>query len=211
MKQKLAIIGAGELGVQIANLASQGTNYDIFGFFDDIIKIGIKVDKYKVIGNTKEILYSYDKGEFDVIIIAIGYKYLKDRKRLYLELFERIPFATIIHPTCIIDPSAIIGSGVVLYQGCIIDKNVIIKDNVLINIAVVVSHDSCIGAHSFIAPRVVFSGFVQIMECCFLGTGTIVVDNITVSSNNYIGAGAVIINNIIEEGVYVGNPAKKLN
>jgi acetyltransferase-like isoleucine patch superfamily enzyme len=43
---------------------------------------------------------------------------------------------------------------------------------------------------------------------CFLGIGTTIKDNIKIVNKTIIGAGTVVVNNIIEKGVYVGNPAK---
>jgi sugar O-acyltransferase (sialic acid O-acetyltransferase NeuD family) len=211
LKRKLAIIGGGELGRQILNLSLSTNLFNVIGFFDDTLDVGsVPVPGHEVIGGTNDVLSNFASDNFDCLFIAIGYAHMKERKSFYEKYAEKIPLATIIHNSCVIDPSARIGKGVVLYPGCIIDKNVVIADNVLLNLGAVIAHDTYIGPHCFVAPRVAISGFVKVNESCFLGTGAIIVDNISVSQNAIIGAGTLVNKNIGEEGVFVGNPARKL-
>jgi len=209
--KRLAIIGAGELGKQIFELSENDPEITVAGFFDDIIPINtVIISNQKVIGTTKDILPFYNSNLFDFLMIGIGYRYIQKRKFFFDKFSPTIAFARIIHSSCIIHTSAIIGAGVAIYPGCIIDKNVVIGNNVLLNLGSVVAHDSVIGAHSFIAPRVTFSGFVKLDELNFVGTGSILIDNISVASNCTLGAGTVVIKDINNQGVYVGNPAKKI-
>jgi len=209
--KRLAIIGAGELGKQILNLSLNNPEFVVVGFFDDTIATGTTITHgYKVIGTISDILALFNTDSFDSLVIAVGYNHMNARKSLFDTFSPIIPFATIIHSSCIIDSTAVIGPGTVLYQGCIIDRNVVIQDNVLLNLGVVVSHDSEICSHCFIAPRAVLSGFVTIHERCFIGTAAVVIDNITVHSSNIVGAGTLVNKDLTEKGVYVGNPVRKI-
>ena len=44
-----------------------------------------------------------------------------------------------------------------------------------------------------------------------IGAGTTIKNNIQIIDNCTIGAGAVVVKNIEEKGIYVGVPAKKIN
>jgi sugar O-acyltransferase (sialic acid O-acetyltransferase NeuD family) len=210
MKERVAIIGAGELGKQIQIFLQESYNYQLVGFYDDTLPKGSKINNIEVSGNREDILSDYQSGKFDSLMVAIAYKHMHVRKQLYEKFSGIIPFTTLIHPSCIISSSAIIGEGSVIYPGCIIDKNVVIGKNVLLNLGVIVSHDSVIGDHSFLAPGVRVSGFVKMEECCFSGTGSIFIDTINICPDVTIGAGSVIINDLTEKGVYAGNPSKKI-
>lgn len=209
MNKTLAIIGAGELGQQIAHFALSDNHYQKVVFFDDFCTSN-KVSDISVLGTTKEILQQYEEGGFDEIIIGIGYKHLSVKKEIFEQFSGIIPFGKIIHSTAWIDPTAQIHSGCVVYPKCCIDKNVVIDSNTVLNLGVTIAHDSKIGKHNFLAPRVTISGFVQIEECCFLGTNTTLVDTIHIKSFVQTGAGTVITKNIVESGLYVGIPAKKI-
>lgn len=54
------------------------------------------------------------------------------------------------------------------------------------------------------------SGSVYIGEETWIGAGVIVSNNIKICNNCMIGAGAVVIDDIAEQGTYVGVPAKKI-
>lgn len=60
----------------------------------------------------------------------------------------------------------------------------------------------------FLAPSVSVAGFCEVENQCFLGIGTTIKDNIKIVNHTTIGAGTVVVKNIIEKGIYVGNPAK---
>ena len=108
-----------------------------------------------------------------------------------------------------VDDTVKIGDGSVIMNGVVLDKGVEIGMNVFINIGAAVAHDSVISSHSFIAPRVAIAGFSRIGECNFLGINSTVIDNITTADHVTVGAGAVVINNLPTDGLYVGVPAKK--
>lgn len=204
MKNRLAIIGVGELGQQVANLALS-CGYNVVGFFDDFIP---KEQNNTILGKTDEVFPFYKANAFDCLFIGIGYQHMDARKSFYEKYENKIPFATIIHKSVIIDDSAKLGQGVIVYPGCVIDKNVIIGNNVLLHIAVVVAHDSHVSNHCFISARVSIAGFSSVGQCCMLGINSTIIDNLNIVDNVTIGAGSVVIKNIDKKGLYVGSPTR---
>ena len=53
-------------------------------------------------------------------------------------------------------------------------------------------------------------GRVNIGNNVFIGASTIVLPNVTIGDNVIIGAGAVVTKNLESDGVYAGNPAKRI-
>lgn len=210
--KRLAIIGSGELGQQIRHYAEIENKFQVVGFFDDYADPDSFVEGLPILGNIKEVLQSYKNGLFDVAFVAIGYKHLSFKKQLFTSLHSNIPFATIISNPTYIDPTAQIGDGVILYPGCILDKNVVIDDNVVLNLGTIISHDCHLSNSTFCAPRVTVAGFSKIGECCFIGAGSIISDNVAIANNTIIGASALVISDIEKEkGTYIGVPAHLLN
>lgn len=204
---KLAIVGAGDLGLQLAHHARQTGSFSVSGFFDDTAMQGA-FGGSQVLGSLKDIEAVFQTGAFEQLLIGIGYKHLEFRHALYSRLSQNIPFATLIHPSSIIDPTCSIGPGSVIYPGCILDMNTVIEENVLLNVDCVVAHDSRIGAGCFLSPSVKVAGFVDIAHLTTLGIGTIVIDNLKIGSHIRTGAGAVVVDDIMAPGLYVGMPAK---
>ncbi len=119
--KRLAIVGAGDLGDQIANLARITGRFELAGFFDDTRAVGETVHGLPVLGVIDDILSAFQEGSFDCLIIAIGYKHIQSRRLIFDRYHEQVPFATLVHPSVIIDPSCQIGPGAVIYSGCILD------------------------------------------------------------------------------------------
>ncbi|HAY34924.1 MAG TPA: acetyltransferase [Ignavibacteria bacterium] len=84
-----------------------------------------------------------------------------------------------------IQPFVKIGNNVVLWSGNHIGHDVIIED------------------HNFITSHVVVSGFVTIKRNCFLGVNATIRDGITIAPETLIAAGAIIMKDTEEKGVYL--------
>ena len=205
MKKRLAIIGASELGNQIAHYAPISVNkYEVVGFFDDFANGDL------ILGKVADIAAVYERDVFDCLIVGVGYKSMSFRSTIFNRYCGKIPFATIIHPSCYVDETAIIAEGCVLYPHVTIDKNVRLNGNALVNLGCVIAHDSVVGQDTFIAPSVTVAGFCVIGEQNFIGVGAVVKDGVEIIGNVVIGAGTIIISNVVESGTYVGVPAKRI-
>lgn len=203
----LAIIGAGDLGLQIAHYAIIDNHYQKVVFIDDFAKV-TEVRGIKIIGKTADIEKLYEQNIFDELIIGIGYMHLNKRKEIYNKYKNIIPFGCLVHSTSWVDATAKVNKGCVIFPNCSIDMNVIINGNTILNNGCTIAHDSSIGSHSFISPRVVIAGFVKVSEQCIIGSNSTVINNIFITEKVQIGAGTVVINNIDKEGLYVGNPQR---
>lgn len=208
--RKLAIIGSGDLGKQIAQLASDNSLYEISGFYDDFETIGNQVNGYPILGKIENIQDHFENGTFQELLIGIGYKHMDFRKKLFNRFKKQIPFGKIVHSSCTIHHSACIGDGSILFSGTLMDMGSVIAENCIIYNGCIIAHDAQIGSHSIISPGVQIAGFSLIEEGVNLGIGTIVSNNIKITKGTRTGAGAVIVKDIDETGLYVGIPAKKI-
>ena len=204
--KKLAIIGSTELAMQLAHFAP-ACGYKVVGFFDDFKEKG-ESDGITILGKIDDARKVFDDKKFDEIIVGIGYKHLAFKAEVFEKIkAQNIPFATFIHPTCIVDETASIGKGTVLYPGCIIDQRVQIKENTLLNLGCIVSHDSIVGSHCFLSPAVNLAGFCNIGEQCNLGINTTVINNVSICDHVQTGGSTLVIRTIEKPGLYVGVPA----
>ena len=71
-----------------------------------------------------------------------------------------------------------------------------------------IGHDSTIGDHCFITSHVVVSGNVQIQPYCFIGVNATLRNSITIAPETLISAGAIVMKNTVEKGVYVPKRAE---
>ena len=207
---RIAIIGAGDLGRQIAYYARRN-GLEVVGFYDDYYGRAL-IEGCPVLGPVSQIEedYRFGNARWSALVCGIGYKHFAERARLFEYFFAEkgIPFATIIDKSCLVDPTAIIGAGCVLFPASIVDKGVVLGNNVLMNVGATIAHDSRVKSHSFLSPRVAIAGFSEIGERCMCGINSTVIDNIIVGDDIRLGAGTVVIDSLDEAGLYVGVPAK---
>jgi sugar O-acyltransferase (sialic acid O-acetyltransferase NeuD family) len=71
-----------------------------------------------------------------------------------------------------------------------------------------IGHDSIIEDHCFLASHIVVSGFAHIERYCFLGVNATLRNAITIAPETLIGAGAIIMKNTVEQGVYLPERAR---
>jgi sugar O-acyltransferase (sialic acid O-acetyltransferase NeuD family) len=71
-----------------------------------------------------------------------------------------------------------------------------------------IGHDSIIDDHCFLASHIVVSGHCHIQPYCFIGVNATLRNSITIASETLIGAGAIIMKDTVEQGVYLPERAK---
>ena len=64
--------------------------------------------------------------------------------------------------------------------------------------------------YAHISPNVALGGTVRIGSLTHVGIGATVKNNTGICSGCIIGAGAVVVKNICEQGTYVGIPMRKI-
>lgn len=206
--QRVAIIGSGDLGAQLAHLAEQCAGYRPAGYYDDFAEKGSYKNGLPVLGGSEDVLQGFQAGAFDALIIGIGYKHLPVRRALFNRFAPHVPFATLVHPTVICDAGATVGAGSAVYAGCTIDAGVKIGANVLLNVGCIIAHDTTIEDHCFLSPAVSLAGFITVGHSSVVGINATLIDNLTVPPGTQIGGGTVVIKNPERSGLYVGNPAR---
>lgn len=206
----LYIIGAGGFGREVAWLVERINSvqftWNIKGFIDDNEKlIGTKQDDYEVVGNCdflKKMNNAY-------AVCAIGNAKIR---KVIIDRFRdsSVKFATIIDPSVILSNSVEVGEGTIICAGTIITVDVKIGNHVIINLDCTLGHDDIISDFVTIYPSVNVSGMVHVEECVELGTGTQIIQGKTIMNNIIVGAGSIVLDNLSENGVYVGGPARRI-
>ena len=143
-----------------------------------------------------------------MFFVAIGNNKL--RETLTEELLQHnAKLVKLTHPSAIISPNVSIGDGTVIMPACVINAGSIIKQGCIINSGVIIEHDSYIDEFVHLSPSVILSGTCKVGKSTWLGTGTLVKNNITIVGNVMCGVGSVVIKNIEKSGIYYGVPVRE--
>ncbi|WP_293892595.1 acetyltransferase [Flavobacterium sp.] len=147
--------------------------------------------------------------EFDMFslgktIISIG----NNRVRKKLSKSLRANFVKAIHPSANISLNAIIGEGTVVMAGVAINPDTIIGKHCIINTNATIEHDALIDDFVHICPGVSLAGNVTVGEGTQVGIAATVIQGLFIGKWATIGAGAVVVSNVPDYAVVVGNPGK---
>ena len=212
MEQRIAIIGSKELAQYISDILKANSSDRVVGFLDDFADVGEVVKgSLKNLGKIEEAESLFTKGIISHLVMGIGYTHMEFRKETFLRLQAKIPFYTFIHPKAQIEANVEIGEGCFIGSGINIDNGCKLGKNIFGFPGSVISHDSVIEDHCFLAPRTTLAGFCHVESQSFLGVGCIIINNTRISHKNIIGAGAVVLKDTVPEKTYVGNPAKAID
>jgi len=149
--------------------------------------------------------FSYKNYE---LLIAVGDP--TDRKKIVENLPSDSKYFTLIHPTATVSKFVDIGEGSIITPGSIITCDIKIGKHAHLNLQTTIGHDCIIGNYFTTAPGVKISGKCNIDECVYFGTNSSIREKMNVCKNVTIGMGAVVVKDIVEEGIYIGSPAKRL-
>ncbi|MEK3766897.1 acetyltransferase [Solibacillus sp. FSL K6-4121] len=204
MKNKLLIIGASGHGKVVADIALKMGKWKVVSFLDDDTNLISSMD-LDVIGITNDI-FTY-KDEYE-IFVGIGNN--DTRQRIH-EMLETVgaSIPTLIHPNTIIGSEVEIGTGTAIMAGVIINCCTKIGKGCIINTGSTVDHDNIIEDYVHISPGANLAGSVKVGHGSWLGIGSVISNNISITKSCKIGAGAVVVKDLIEQGIYTGVPARR--
>jgi sugar O-acyltransferase (sialic acid O-acetyltransferase NeuD family) len=206
MKNKLIIIGAGGHGKVVADIAIKMSDWRSVSFLDDNELIDSSIG-IKVIGKIEDAANYKHEADF---FVAIG----NNAKRAVLleDMLEQgFSMVSLIHPNSIIATDVKIDVGTAIMAGVVVNSSTKIGKGCILNTQCNVDHDNVIEDFVHISPGVNLAGTVFVGKASWIGIGSTVSNNVKIISGCIIGAGALVIQDIMEPGTYVGVPVQKIN
>jgi sugar O-acyltransferase (sialic acid O-acetyltransferase NeuD family) len=119
-------------------------------------------------------------------------------------------FETVVHPSAQVSASATLGPGAVVLQNVTIASQAKVGAHAIILPNSVLSHDSVVGDYTCIAGGTCVSGSVFVGHSCYLGSNCSIIENVRIGDNSLVGIGSVVLEDVPEGAVVVGNPARFL-
>lgn len=195
-KRSVILQGGGEHArVVLDCLLAQGVK--VLGLFDP---------KYtgELFGVPQRGVYDSNTEPSAHVVVAIGNNIV--RKRVVEKTNHK--FTNAVHPSVIFSPYASMGVGNMILHGVIIQAQTKIGNHVILNTGAQVDHDCVINDYVHISPGAILCGTVAIGEGAFIGARAVIIPGKKIGAWTTVGAGAVVINDIPDYAVAVGNPAR---
>ena len=104
---------------------------------------------------------------------------------------------------CFIENGVIIGNSVTIKTGVSLWDGVTVEDDVFIGPGVQFCNDLRPRSKKYVAPIKTI-----LKNGCSIGSGAVILPGLTIGKNAMVGAGSVVVTNVPDNCVVVGNPAK---
>jgi sugar O-acyltransferase (sialic acid O-acetyltransferase NeuD family) len=183
--------------------------YRIRGFLDDDKGIwGQAVEGYPVLGRLSQATQHAECYFVNGIGSARNY-----RRKADIIASTNLPsdrFETIIHPQASVSRFASVDRGTVVLQNATINSRAKVGCHVIILPNAVISHDVEIGDYCCLASGACIAGNCRVGKACYLGANCSVAGYLNLGDGSLIGMGAVVLKDVAEATVIVGNPARVL-
>lgn len=200
MTRELWVLGAGGHAKVVIATARTAGFHPIRVVDDDSERWGSEMLGVRIEGPTAAVLERSNA----LAVVAVGDN--QARQRLAASACCR--FATIVHPSAIVEPTVALGAGTVVFANAVIQPDTRLGAHVIVNTGSSIDHDNTIGDAAHFAPGARLAGNVTIGEGVLVGIGAVITPGRTVGAWARIGAGAAVVHDVAAGITVMGVPAR---
>lgn len=205
----IIVFGTGEMA-QIAHFyLTHDSNYEVVAFSVDIAYLSTTEFCQLPVVPFEDVKTLYPPENFDMLV-CIGYTQVnKARAKKFKEAKAKgYKLISYVSSKATIWPDLSIGENCFILEDSTIQAFVKIGNNVTLWSGSHIGHHSEIGDNCFITPHVVIAGGVKVGDNCFIGINATIRDHVSIAKNCVIAAGALIVKDTKESGVYLSKKNK---
>lgn len=139
-----------------------------------------------------------------------------DRRNSGVPLLDVKPVKARIEPGAIIREKVEIGEGAVIMMGAVINIGAVVGEGTMIDMGAILGGRATVGKRCHIGAGAVLAGVVEpasatpvvVEDGVLVGANAVVIEGVRVGRNAVVAAGAVVIEDVPENAVVAGTPAR---
>ena len=175
----------------------------------------------KVFGQGGSHVVFGDWGELQPILEANADKITdcvveNDRRNSGVPLLDMKGIKARIEPGAIIREKVEIGEGAVIMMGAVINIGAVIGKGTMIDMGTILGGRATVGDHCHIGAGAVLAGVIEpasatpviVEDNVLIGANAVVIEGVHIGKNAVVAAGAVVIEDVPENAVVAGSPAR---
>jgi sugar O-acyltransferase (sialic acid O-acetyltransferase NeuD family) len=210
-KIPLILIGGGGHCKSCIEVVESTDTYAIHQILDVREKIGEKVFDYPITASDEDLETLLENKELQYLLTIGQTTNPQIRKRIFNKIkYGNGKLPVVISSKAIVSSRCTIGEGTIIMHAAVVNADVKVGHNCIINNNVNLEHDAEIGHHTHVATNAVINGNCRVGSEVLIGSNSVILQGVSIADSVVIGAGSVVIRDIMEPGIYAGNPARKI-
>ncbi len=191
--EPILLLGAGGHAKACIDVIEQEGRFSVAGLVGNPDEVGSKVLDYPVLGTDEDLPELLNK--YSNALVTVGQiKSPEIRIRLFALLRESgCSLPVIVSPSAYVSPHVKIDAGTIVMHGAEINAGALVGHNCIINSKALIEHDVVVQDHCHIATSAIVNGGVHIGLGTFVGSGSIVRQDINIGENCLIGMGQKVL------------------
>lgn len=204
MVKPIVIFGTGDAAQVAHYLFTTDTDRTIAAFTVDAKYIQSPEFEGLPVVPFEEILTTYPPDKFDMFV-ATGYNQMNKVREAKYHAAKKMGYTlpSYVSSRCTYLSQFPPGDNCFIFENNTIQPFVRLGSNIVLWSGNHIGHHSVIEDHNFLTSHVVVSGRCHIEPNCFIGVNASLRDAIRIRRETLIGAGAVVMKDTIEKGVYL--------
>lgn len=205
----ILLFGAGGHARVVLDTLLAEDRVHVVGIVDNQLPPGATVMGTPVLGNDADLTHLADEHRIGGFVVGIGDNWR--RAQLTQQIRQRFPHwqpVCTVHPSAWVSPFARLGPGTVILPGAIVNAGAEIGDGCILNTQCSVDHDCRLAEFVSLAPHACLGGNVCVGAYSAVCLGAKVLHGRRIGSATVVGAGAVVVEDLPDQVVAYGVPAR---
>lgn len=210
MNNAIVIYGSGPLARLMAYYFSHDSHYNVVCFTVDEEYYAVKTFCSLPVIPFNEVCDKFPPTDYKMLV-AIGYKSMRNRKRMYDKAKEKnYALVNYISSKAITYDTINIGENNIIMGNVNIEPFVTIGNNNLFWSDTLVSHDVVIGDHNYISAKCLIGGGSLMENLCFFGNSTTGINDLIIRNETQSIPGSTLMESTKQCTKYIGTPARAI-
>jgi sugar O-acyltransferase (sialic acid O-acetyltransferase NeuD family) len=207
-RSRLLIYGSGLGAKQVLEVLRHVPTYSVVGLLDDNpALLGTRLLGLPVLGGFATLAELVAARQVDGVVLSFHSEARqKVHRRITAELGCTVP--PLIDPRAAVGMDVDIGPGALIEAGTVLGPGTSVGEGVIVDVGAIVAHDCFLGPFSHLSPGCRLSGVVCLRENVLVGVGASINSTVTVGRNVIIAPGAAVMNDVGDDVIVSGVPAK---
>ena len=179
----------------------------IAGFLNDTVSTGRRIDGHAVLGRFDD-WSNLDPATQFLAPLHKARQMVARAARINSLGVPPERWTSVVDPVSIVADGTLAGHGIWVQAGATVVPTARIGNHVAVRSSAHVSHDVVVEDFVAIGIGVILCGYSNILEGAYLAPASVIRDGVTVGRFSVVGLGAVVVGDVPDHAVVMGNPAR---